>query len=192
MLATVVGPPVAPAAEPGDDVQAMLGQLDSPRGICAVLGDPEASLAIKLAQAGELLVYVQLPDSKDVEAARRAALAAGLLNGRVFVEQGDDAPVQLASNLADLVVVRGAAADQVAADEVLRILRPGGKGLLGSTAVVKPAPAGVDDWSHPYHGPDNNPQSTDQLARAPYLTQFVAEPWYCPMADRNLNARPPH
>ena len=47
--------------------------------------------------------------------------------------------------------------------------------------IVKPFPAGTDDWSHPYHGPDNNPQSTDQLARAPYLTHFLAEPWYSPM-----------
>jgi outer membrane protein assembly factor BamB len=33
---------------------------------------------------------------------------------------------------------------------------------------------------YPYHGPDNNPQSTDRLVRAPYLTQFLAEPKFCP------------
>ena len=57
---------------------------------------------------------------------------------------------------------------------------PGGKALLGAKTVVKPLPKGLDDWSHPYHGPDNNPQSTDQLARAPYLTQFIAYPKFCP------------
>ena len=41
----------------------------------------------------------------------------------------------------------------------------------------------MDQWSHPYHGPDNNPQSTDQIARAPYLTQFLAEPYYGPMPE---------
>ena len=29
--------------------------------------------------------------------------------------------------------------------------------------------------------PDNNPLSTDQQAKFPYLTQFLAEPWYGPM-----------
>ena len=47
--------------------------------------------------------------------------------------------------------------------------------------LVKPVPDGVDDWSHPYHGPDNNPQSRDQVARAPYLTQFLADPRYAPL-----------
>ncbi|MGB2823769.1 MAG: PQQ-binding-like beta-propeller repeat protein, partial [Phycisphaerae bacterium] len=59
-------------------------------------------------------------------------------------------------------------------------LRPGGKALLGDEEIVKPAARGADDWSHHYHGPDNNPQSGDKLARAPYLTQFVAEPRYGP------------
>ena len=42
-------------------------------------------------------------------------------------------------------------------------------------------PDGIDDWSHPYHGPDNNPQSRDQIARGPYLTQFLADPRYAPL-----------
>ena len=41
--------------------------------------------------------------------------------------------------------------------------------------MTKPFPPGVDDWSHPYHLPDNNPLSQDQVARGPYLTQFLAE-----------------
>jgi outer membrane protein assembly factor BamB len=65
--------------------------------------------------------------------------------------------------------------------ELLRVLRPGGKAILGKQEIVKPFPENTDDWSHPYHGPDNNPQSLDRVARAPYLTHFLAEPWYCPM-----------
>ena len=64
--------------------------------------------------------------------------------------------------------------------EILRVLRPEGKALVGGEVWTKPFPEGVDDWSHHYHGPDNNPQSRDQLARAPYLTQFIAEPRYAP------------
>ena len=45
----------------------------------------------------------------------------------------------------------------------------------------KPAFEGVDDWSHWEHGPDNNPVSTDQVIKAPYLTQFFAGPMYISM-----------
>ena len=183
MLAAAVGPSALAAAEPALDAQKVLGKLDSPRGICAIVGDKEAGLAIELAKASELIAYVQLPDAGAVEAARQAADAAGVLNRRVYVDQGTYDRVHLADNLADLVAVCPAAQAQVSEAEILRVLRPGGKGLLGSATLVKPMPEGVDAWSHPYHGPDNNPQSTDQLARAPYLTQFLAKPWYCPMPE---------
>ncbi|NUQ64736.1 MAG: hypothetical protein HUU20_19915, partial [Pirellulales bacterium] len=173
----------ANGADEGREIRAILSQLESPRGICVVLGDREARLAVGLARGSELTMYVQLAEAGEVAAARRAAEAAGLLNRRVYVEQGSDAQVHLANNLADLVVVPGDASGRTPRAEVLRILRPGGKGLLGQETVTKPMPPGVDQWNHPYHGPDNNPQSTDQVARAPYLTQFLAEPYYGPMPE---------
>jgi outer membrane protein assembly factor BamB len=45
----------------------------------------------------------------------------------------------------------------------------------------KPAMAGADDWSHWEHSPDNNPVSTDQAIKAPYMTQFLANPLYIGM-----------
>ena len=45
----------------------------------------------------------------------------------------------------------------------------------------KPPLEGVDDWSHWEHSPDNNPVSTDQVIKAPYMTQFLAEPYYITM-----------
>ena len=50
-------------------------------------------------------------------------------------------------------------------NEMLRVLRPRGVAIHGDDVVTKPVPDGADDWSHPYHGPDNNPQSDDQLVR---------------------------
>ena len=48
---------------------------------------------------------------------------------------------------------------------------------LGSWLTLsKPPLKGVDEWRHWEHGPDNNPVSTDQVIRAPYLTQFLAGP----------------
>ena len=72
--------------------------------------------------------------------------------------------------------------------EILRVLRPGGVAHVGNRQVVKPIPEGTDAWSHPYHTPDNNTLSTDRLARAPYLTQFMAEPMFSPMPEVTVAA----
>lgn len=159
--------------------ETMLAKVGLSRGICVVLGDSE--LALEMAREGQVLVYAQFPDAHRVDALRQAADAIGLLGTRITIDQGPWSRIHLASNLADAVMVSDSARDNVSKDEVLRILRPGGKALSGGEVISKPFPANIDDWSHPYHSPDNNPQSNDLLARAPYLTHFLAEPWYCPM-----------
>ena len=45
----------------------------------------------------------------------------------------------------------------------------------------KPPLKGADDWSHWEKGPDNNPVSNDQIIKAPYMTQFLANPLYIGM-----------
>ncbi|MDQ1255544.1 MAG: hypothetical protein QG656_136, partial [Candidatus Hydrogenedentes bacterium] len=47
--------------------------------------------------------------------------------------------------------------------------------------VVKPPIAGVDEWTHWEHRPDNNPVSTDTAIRAPYMTHFLGAPYYIAM-----------
>ncbi|MHB1034918.1 MAG: outer membrane protein assembly factor BamB family protein [Pirellulales bacterium] len=177
----MIGSGTIPAAEPASgDARAIAKRIGVQRGLCVILGEQGGTLALDLARASELTLYVELPDAAGVARLRKAADAAGLLGTRIYVEQGDGRRIHLADNLADAVLA-GAPDGAANQAELLRVLHPGGKALLGSAELVKPAPAGLDDWSHPYHGPDNNPQSQDQLARAPYLTQFLAEPWYTPM-----------
>ncbi len=48
-------------------------------------------------------------------------------------------------------------------------------------AIERPPLEGADDWSHWEHGPDNNPVSTDQVIKAPYLTQWTGAPYYITM-----------
>jgi outer membrane protein assembly factor BamB len=56
------------------------------------------------------------------------------------------------------------------------------KDRYGLWAVAqKPARAGVDNWSHWEHGPDNNPVSTDAVIKAPYTLQWLAPPYYIAM-----------
>ncbi len=167
------------AADAGTE-KTLLQKLGTSRGLCVVLGDAKCDMALKLARETQLLVYVQLPRAEEVEAARQIVADAGFYGTRVYVEQGPLTHLVLADNLADALVATGSV-EGLPEAEVLRVLHPQGKALLDGKELVKPSPAGEDDWSHPYHGPDNNPQSKDKLARAPYLTQFLADPRYAPL-----------
>jgi hypothetical protein len=158
----------------------VMKQIGTPRGICVVLGDGKGELALQMAQESELLLYLQLPDAKTVETVRRIVDARGFYGDRIYVEAGPLARLHLADNLADALVAVGDGA-AVPESEALRVLRPQGKAWLGKREILKPFPAGIDDWSHPYHGPDNNPASKDQIAKGPYLTHFLADPRYAPL-----------
>jgi len=163
----------------------ILSRLGCKRGICVLLDPSPVDLGIALARQSEFLTYLQLPSNEATAAARARIDAAGLLGTRIYVEQGRWSEIHLADNLADAVVVTSAAVPAAGPcrEELLRVVNPLGKVLLGHEELAKPLPAGADDWSHPYHGPDNNPQSADHLARAPYLTQFLARPWHVPQPE---------
>ena len=159
----------------------ILDKVGLTRGICIVLGDTKCENALELAKHSDLLIYVQLRRAQDLEEARKRVDEAGFYGTRIFVEQGPLTKIQVADNLADVVIVLFKIPEEVET-EVLRILRPEGKAILGpDKTLIKPFPKGVDDWTHPYHGPDNNPQSEDKVIVAPYLTQFLAEPRYAPL-----------
>ncbi len=155
-------------------------KLKTDAGLCVWLGAPKPETVVELARASRFMIYVQCASAPEMEAARQAADTAGLLGRRIFVGQGKPARLALADNLADAIIVAeaGRGPGGVTEQELLRVLRPGGTAWLGRRELTKPARAGTDDWSHPYHGPDNNPQSADQQARAPYLTHFLADPLF--------------
>ena len=162
------------------DRDAVVRAVGVPRGIVAVLGERAVPQAIKLARETEFLVYVQIPDAGRAETARRELDAAGVYGTRVFVNQAPLNRLGLADNLVDALVAADAS-DAGLQAEALRVARPGATLWLGDKQMTKPALAGADDWSHPYHLPDNNPLSRDRVIRAPYLTQFLADPRYAPL-----------
>jgi len=158
-------------------VSSVLEKIGVTRGICVVLGDPECELALELVKNSELLIYMQLDDAEDFQKAAKAADSAGVYGIRIFIFKGGPRRLHLAENIADALVAVGDSA-KISESEALRVIRPQGKAFLGNKILTKSFPQGIDDWTHPYHGPDNNPQSNDKIARAPYLTRFMAEPRY--------------
>lgn len=173
------------ANEPAADLSA----LKLSRGIVAVVGLPSDDVegVVAACAASELTVYLQSPDPELVNAARQAAEESGLLGERVFVQLGSSERIHLGNNVADRVVIAGTD-NATPEDEILRALRPKGIGFVGDQRIVKPVPEGVDEWSHPYHGPDNNPQSDDQFVKGEFQTQFIGYPKFSPMPEQTVIA----
>ena len=160
------------------------------RGIVAVLGldSGNTDLVVRLAKIQGVTVYFQSPDAQEIAAVRKAAEKSKLLGTRIFVGSGSLKSVQLAMNVVDGVVDASSHVKNCSKSEVLRVLRPRAKAHFGNLTFIKPVPRGIDEWTHPYHQPDNNPQSTDKLARGEFRTQFIAEPKFSPMPEQTVIA----
>ncbi len=182
-LALLIAVSCGPGLPAADSIDDLLRQAGTKKGLAVILGLPagDAFFPARLAEQSDLLVHVQLANKKQLLASRNQARKQGVLGTRVTMEAGSAESIHLASNIADLVYLPVGRLSERGANEVQRVLCPGGVSLIAGTTWQKPIPEGTDIWSHPYHGPDNNPRSTDQLVRAPYITQFMATPFYGPM-----------
>ncbi len=174
----------------GSQIDDDLKRTNLQRGIVAVFGMPpgDASYLVDLCKASQWTVYYQTSDSQQASEQRKLASDANLLGRRLFIENGSLQSIHLGSNVADRVLVVDPSQDTPSRDEILRSLRPKGIALVGKESWIKPVPQGVDDWSHPYHGPDNNPQSEDELVHGNLRTQFIGYPKFSPMPEQTVIA----
>ncbi len=148
----------------------------------------EAHSVVQTVVENDWLVYFQTNDAETLAAYRQAADAAGVLGKRLFLDAGDVGSIHLVDNLADAILVSPSAARRVDDSELLRVLRPQATAVVGERSLTKPVPEGIDDWTHVYHGPDNNPQSQDEHVRGDFRTQFIAEPTFSPMPEQTVVA----
>ncbi len=121
-------------------------------------------------------VFCRADASGDLDEIRKFATEKGLLGGRVLAVDDDGDSLWLASDMADAVWVAGGVDYSSWEKEILRVLHPGGVCLAGEKLVTKPAAKDVDEWPHPYHGPDNNVVSADVVARLPGELRFQTNP----------------
>ncbi|MCH2203464.1 MAG: PQQ-binding-like beta-propeller repeat protein [Fuerstiella sp.] len=179
------------------------------RGLCCVLGAGDGTLPLALARSSQMLIHVRDSSADAVQQIRQQADAAGFSIQRVVAEKGDPGVLPHADNTLDLLISSEPhLLDALKISDVLRALRPEGVAILGGAGAAdalrtlttdvegaklwsdshgdwvqfsKPVPAGLDEWSHWEKSPDNNPVSEDMLIKAPYMTQFMAKPWYIGM-----------
>ena len=176
----------ATASASAQSVDETLERIDAKRGIVCIAGLPadDPDFAIQLARRSELQFYFQSESDAETRSVQQAAERAGLLGSRVFAASGPLDALHLGDNLADAAF----AFDEVPEQELLRVLRPRAKAYAGDREFAKPVPDGIDEWDHPYHGPDNNPNSTDALAKGKFRTQFINTPKFSPMPEQTVIA----
>jgi len=130
---------VGAAEEAGYDYGAVAAHIievaEIPPGVCAVLGCDDARLGAELARRQGLLVHVLGSDSAAVAAARGIPEIERIHGKGIVVERGNRSKLPYADNSIDLVIsthLTAAALRDLSVPEILRVLRPGGKAVLGS------------------------------------------------------------
>ena len=151
-------------------------------------GDRDLSTVAGLVEQTPWMVFCRGAASPGIDKIRDWAREKGLLGGRVCVVDDPGASLWLAGDLADAVWVAPGVGDPPSEREILRVLHPGGVCVVSGRVVVKPAQSGVDEWRHPYHGPDNNVVSQDRLARLPGELRFQTHPVFAAMPNQTLFA----
>lgn len=175
---------VAVASRPAIAAEPLAKQARTDRGICVLVGETSADRITALARDTELMIVAQVRSQADVRRLRSAMHRERLLGTRVYVSRVENGRLCLADDLAGVVI----ATSELPREELMRVLRPRGRLVHNGKVETKPVPAGTGDWTHPYQDAANNPLAKDQLAKAPYLTKFLATPHYGPMPEITLSA----
>ena len=164
------------------DAREILSRSDVKAGLCVHIGcgsKGAPGLTAELAAQSKMLVHGICWDRKALTRARDAIAAKDVI-GQASAEKLHDGPLPYVRHLCNLVVVEdmhAATAHGVSRDELMRVLAPGGtlcvleKGQW--TTTVGPRPAGMDDWTHPHHGPDGNVVSEDKLVHFPLGQRWI-------------------
>ncbi len=148
------------------------------KGIAVIVDDVNLKKTLELIDKTGLTLYLQFSNEKNADAARESVFKKKILGKRVFINCDKNSMISLADNLADVVFVNE---NDGKYPDALRVVRPGGTVIYKNKTIIKPVPEGIDEWSHPYHSPGNNPLSSDKKAVAPFMTQFIANPKTTPV-----------
>ncbi len=177
---------------PADDAVPELSKhlAKTPALVVVVCRGDEADLPTiaQLVEQTPWNVFCRGTSSPGLDKIRDWARGKGLLGGRVCVIDDDGPSLWLAGDLADAVWVSPVADHPPSEKEILRVLHPGGVCVASGKVITKSAQAGVDEWRHPYHDPDNNVVSRDRVSRLPGELRFQTYPVFAAMPNQTLFA----
>ncbi len=150
-------------------------------GVIVHLGCGDGRRTAELGRAENCCVHGLDTDPAKVAAARQHLLASGL-NGRISVDTFDGARLPYIDNMVNLLVADSLG--KVPQSEVLRVLAPGGRAIVGGEELAKPRPENIDEWTHYLHGPDNNAVANDTVVGPPRRLQWQGGPKWTRHHDR--------
>jgi len=174
ILASIAAP--AAWAREADDILKATGVRG---GLVVHVGCGGGELTAAL-RANDSMIVQGLDTSAVCVAATRSHAARQGLAGKVSAAVYDGRHLPYADNIVNLLVVTKA---DIARDEILRVLAPGGVAyVVTNTAaankpiIVKPRPKNIDEWTHYLHGPGNNAVANDSAVGPPRHMQWLAGP----------------
>lgn len=162
-----------------DSDEALMAEVGQIRGLAAVVDCNDEALVRALVARSGMTVHALEADADRAEALRESLEQAGLI-GRMSVALWDGRSLPYASNLVNLLVLP--AECELARDEVLRVLVPGGLAVRRGTdgqvrrRLVKPWPEELDDWSHYLHDAGGNAVADDTVVGPPRRIQWRSGP----------------
>ena len=174
-----------------DAVPELSGHIDkTPALVVVVCGPDEGDLRTitRLIEQTPWTVFCRGTISSGLSRIRAWAREKGLLGQRVCVIDDNGPSLWLAADMADAVWVTPGVDNPPSEKEIMRVLRPGGVCIASGKVVTKPPQAGVDEWRHPYHEPDNNVVSRDMVSRLPGELRFQTYPVFAAMPNQTLFA----
>ena len=142
-------------------------------GLVVVVGCDDPAQLVSLRGSNGSLVQGIDRDLKNVAAAQKA-LHEKNAYGPVSVRHWSGERLPYIDNLVGTLIINGKTSLDSA--EILRVLRPRGVALVGGKTIVKPVPAEIDDWTHYFHGPDNNSLAKDTVVAPPRRFQWRSNP----------------
>jgi len=160
----------------------MLRSTETAGGLVVHLGCGDGRLTAELCPNDRYLVHGLDADAANVERARRRIHSLGLY-GKVSIEQFSGPRLPYAGNLVNLIVASGEW--QVAREEIMRVLAPGGvtlevgpetRNMKPETLFRKPWPDEIDEWTHFRYSAEGNMVSRDELVGPPQRLQWVSGP----------------
>jgi outer membrane protein assembly factor BamB len=158
-------------------------------GLVVHLGCGDGKTTASLLSGDGFLVQGLDTSGENVAAARGHIRSLGH-GGKISIEFFDGKRLPYAGDIVNLMLVESGL--HVSTEEISRVLSPRGIVLFrdsapsfpgwtkptveGWTAYCKPVPDDIDEWTHYYQGPNNNPAANDTRVGFPLHLQWDAEP----------------
>jgi len=167
-------------ADQADSADRILKRSGVKGGLIVHLGCGDGRLTAALHAGEQYVVHGLDADAAAIAKAREHIRSLGLY-GKVSVERLRGRGLPYTDNLVNLVVCGETGGVPMA--EIMRVLAPRGVAVIrrgGEWArTVKPWPDDIDEWTHFFHGPDNNAVARDARVGPPRHMQWRAGPLWC-------------